>query len=52
MGVEDELGSICIGKKANFFITKKDFSIDFIPYSFGENLIQKVFLNNKEQNSL
>ena len=52
MGVEDELGSICIGKKANFFITKKISSIDFIPYSFGENLIQKVFLNGKEQNSL
>ena len=47
MGVEKELGSICVGKKANFFITKPITSYPYLHYSFGENIIKKVFINGK-----
>lgn len=44
MAVEKELGSICIGKKANIFITKKIPSYNYIPYSFGYNNIDEVII--------
>lgn len=47
MGVEKELGSICVGKKANLFITKEIPSYSYLAYSFGENLINKVIINGK-----
>lgn len=47
MQVQDSLGSIAIGKKANFFITKKMNSVDMIPYSFGSNPVDSVFLNGE-----
>lgn len=49
MGVNKELGSIARGKKANFFITKEIPSYAFIPYSFTNNFVEKVFLNGIEQ---
>ena len=48
MDVVDELGSICVGKRANFFITKKIPTIEYIPYYYGENKVDKVILNGKE----
>ena len=47
MGIEKELGSICIGKKANLFITKPIPSYAYLPYSFGHNVIDKVMINGK-----
>ena len=47
MGLEKELGSICVGKKANFFITNEIPSYAYLHYSFGENVIDKVILNGK-----
>ena len=49
MGVEKELGSICIGKKANLFITKPIPSYAYLAYSFGENIINKVIISGKLQ---
>ena len=49
MGVEKELGSICIGKKANLFITKPISSYAYLTYSFGENIIRKIMINGKFQ---
>ncbi|MEI7596761.1 MAG: imidazolonepropionase [Bacteroidota bacterium] len=49
MGISEELGSIAIGKKANFFITKPISSYEFMPYSFGNNKVETVFLNGKIQ---
>ncbi|MDC0204588.1 imidazolonepropionase [Flavobacteriales bacterium] len=49
MGKEKELGSICVGKKANLFITKPIPSYAYLPYSFGNNLIDRVMLNGKIQ---
>jgi len=45
MGVENILGSIKKGKKANLFITNQIESYAYLPYSFGENLINKIILN-------
>ena len=49
MGVEKELGSICIGQKANLFITKPIPSYAYLPYSFGHNVIKNVMVAGKLQ---
>jgi len=48
MGVEKELGSITKGKIANLILTKRIHSYASIPYNFGSNKIEKVFLKGKE----
>lgn len=45
---EDKLGSITRGKQANIFITKKISSIAQLPYSFGSDLVESVFINGKK----
>lgn len=45
MELESEIGTITEGKKANFIITKKINSLASIPYSFGENPIDSVYIN-------
>lgn len=47
MGISETHGSIAKGKTANVFITKAVPSYSFLPYSFGNNLIEKVILNGK-----
>ncbi|MCH2033060.1 MAG: imidazolonepropionase [Tenacibaculum sp.] len=47
MDLSDEVGSITKGKKANFFITKEIPSYGYLPYSFGSNVIESVYLNGK-----
>lgn len=47
MGVQQELGSICVGKKANLFITRPISSYSYLPYAFGNNVIKKVMINGK-----
>lgn len=42
------LGSIEKGKLANFFITKKISSIAQLPYSFGSDLVETVFIQGKK----
>ena len=49
MGVEKELGSIAIGKKANLFITKPIPSYTYLQYSYGQNMIDRVMVNGKIQ---
>jgi imidazolonepropionase len=44
MNVSNEVGSITKGKLANFIITKEIPSYAFIPYSFGSNLIDKIYI--------
>ncbi len=44
MELQDEVGSISIGKKANLIVTKEVPSLTFLPYSFGTNLIERVML--------
>ncbi|HPI86733.1 MAG TPA: imidazolonepropionase [Bacteroidales bacterium] len=47
MGLEEELGSIAVGKKANLFITKEMPSIEYMPYAFGSNKVETVILGGK-----
>lgn len=48
MGLSDTHGSITKGKKANFIITKPIPSYGYLPYAFGSNLIDSVYLNGKK----
>jgi len=45
MQLENELGSITKGKKANLILTKPIPSVAYLPYAFGSNLIDKVMIN-------
>jgi imidazolonepropionase len=47
MELDKEVGSITKGKLANFFITKPIPSIAYLPYAFGSDLIEKVFIKGK-----
>ncbi len=47
MGVESSHGSITLGKTANIFITEKMPGYEYLPYSFGSNLIDTVIINGK-----
>lgn len=47
MGLQDKVGTITRGKLANLILTKPINSYGFIPYSFGNHQIEKVFLNGK-----
>lgn len=44
MELANELGSITLGKKANIIITKRIPSLAYLPYSFGENVVERVIL--------
>lgn len=48
MGLENQVGSITVGKLANIILTKPINSYGFIPYSFGSNQIEKVFIKGSE----
>lgn len=45
--LQQEVGSIAVGKLANFFLTKEIPSLAYLPYSFGTNLIHKVMANGE-----
>jgi len=45
MEVQNQAGSISIGKKANLIFTKPIPSLAYLPYSFGNNLVDKVMMN-------
>src|SRR5918993_2734531 len=47
MELQNEVGSIQRGKKANLIITTPVESIAYLPYSFGENWIDRVMLNGE-----
>ena len=48
LNMSDKVGSISKGKMANFIITKPIKSYSFIPYTFANNCIEKVYLCGKE----
>ncbi|AUS04147.1 imidazolonepropionase [Pseudotamlana carrageenivorans] len=48
MGLEHKVGSITKGKQANLILTKAISSYHFIPYSFGNHQIERVYLNGVE----
>jgi imidazolonepropionase len=42
MELQHQLGTIARGKKARFIITKPMSSLAYLPYAFGESLIERV----------
>jgi imidazolonepropionase len=49
MGVSDTLGSIAVGKRANFYITKPIPTYEYLPYAYGENKVERVFIGGVER---
>lgn len=47
MELENEVGSITVGKRANLIFTKSIPSLTYFPYSFGTNLIDKVMVKGE-----
>ena len=47
MELGNELGSITVGKKANLIFTKPIPSLAYIPYQFGNNLIDRVMIGGE-----
>lgn len=47
MGLEETHGSIARGKQANIFITKEIPSLEFMPYSYGDNKVETAILNGQ-----
>jgi imidazolonepropionase len=47
MGVEDQLGSIAIGKQANILITHRIPTYAFLPYAYGSNNVETVIIDGK-----
>lgn len=48
LGLQDSHGSITRGKAANLLLTEQVPSYTFLPYSFGNNHIDAVFVNGKK----
>ena len=48
MGVQDEVGSIAVGKLANFYITTPISGIEYLPYAYTANLIETIFLKGEQ----
>jgi imidazolonepropionase len=47
MELQQEVGSIMIGKKANLIFTKPIPSLAYLPYAFGSNLIDRVMISGE-----
>ena len=50
MGLEKEVVSITVGKRANLILTKEINSYPFLFYAFGTNHIDSVYINGEKQN--
>ena len=47
MGVQQKLGSIARGKVANVFVTKEIPNLEYMPYYYGSNKVDRIILNGK-----
>jgi len=47
MELQQEVGSIAIGKKAHLVITRPVPSLAYLPYAFGSNLVEKVVIGGE-----
>ena len=45
LGLENELGTITPGKRASFAVTQTLPSVAYLPYSFGEMLLEEIWLD-------
>jgi imidazolonepropionase len=49
MDVQDSLGSIAVGKKANLIISKPVPNLAYLPYAFGSKWVDRVIINGQLQ---
>ncbi len=47
MELQQDYGSIAVGKKANLIFTDPVASLAYLPYSFGDNLVNKVMIKGE-----
>lgn len=47
MSLGDRLGSITPGKRANLILTRPVPSLDYLPYAFGSNLVDRVMIGGE-----
>jgi imidazolonepropionase len=47
MDVQDEVGSITRGKRANLYISRPMPTYNYLPYSYGDNKVDTVILNGE-----
>ncbi|MDR1758808.1 MAG: imidazolonepropionase [Bacteroidales bacterium] len=47
MNLNEDCGSIAVGKKAHFFLTEEIPTVEFMPYAYGSNKIKKMFLHGQ-----
>ena len=48
MDVHDQVGSIQKGLRANLILTTEMSTLDYLPYAFGSNMIDSVFINGEK----
>ena len=48
MGLEDEVGSITVGKQAHLILTQPIESYGILPYAFGSDLIEQVYIQGEK----
>ncbi len=48
MGLSREYGSITVGKHANFFLTARIPSVEYVPYAYTSPIVRRVFLEGCE----
>ncbi len=48
MGVQEEAGSIAVGKLANFYITTPISGIEYLPYAYTADLVDMIFLRGEQ----
>lgn len=48
MGVQEEAGSIAVGKLANFYITQPIPGIEYLPYAYTTDIIEAIFLKGEQ----
>ncbi len=48
MGVQEEVGSIAVGKLANFYLTRPVPGIEYLPYAYTADLVETVFLRGEQ----
>lgn len=49
MACENEIGTITPGKRANFILTRPLPSIAYLPYAFGSNHVEQLYINGEAQ---
>ena len=48
MDLSRDHGSVSVGKRADFFLTRPIPSVEFVPYAYSTPLIRRVFLGGRE----